>query len=169
MIKDWWAKRLTKDSLSIDLIAEPSKKPQKEHNLNSVDSKMLEQELAKMLEKKVVEECLDEFHKIIFLMFVVVQKTKKRPVWDSQHINTFTRKEHFKMESLGRVREMILRTVLDKRYLLSFATQYQGNENPSILMGKKGIQVQMHAICPYKIKNLQNAEVKEPTFSAKMG
>ena len=70
-----------------------------------------------MLDKYAVEECPKEHQGIISLMFVVVQKKKKQPVWDGQHMNTFTRKEHFKMEILGTVKKTIMRrdwmTVLD--------------------------------------------------------
>jgi hypothetical protein len=70
-----------------------------------------------MLEKRAVEECPPDFIGVISPMFVVIQKKKKRPVWDGQFVNSFMKKEHFKMESLNTVKETILRedwmTVLD--------------------------------------------------------
>ena len=72
---------------------------------------MLDQELAQMLDKHAVKECPEGHQGIISPMFVVVQKKKKQPVWDGQHVNTFTRKEHFKMESLGTVKEAIMREI----------------------------------------------------------
>ena len=117
VIQDQWANRLLQKGLTINLIANLGKSPHEEYVLNSEDAQMLDQELMQMLSKDTVEECPEGSQRVISPMFVVVQKKKKRPVWDGQHINTFTKKEHFKMESLGTVKETIMiedwMTVLD--------------------------------------------------------
>jgi hypothetical protein len=107
VIGDQWAHNLLNKGLLIDLEREPIKNPQEEFHLNEEDSQLMREELVSMLEKGAIEECPTSDLGIISPLFVIVQKKKKRLVCDGRYVNGHTRKEHFMMESLATVKEVL--------------------------------------------------------------
>ena len=110
IIQNAWAVQIIQEGLKMKFLEEPKANSVEEYYLNNQDNLILEKEVKVMLQSKLaIEECYGE-KGIVSPLFVIPKPGgKKRPVWDGTHINSYLVKEHFKMESLLTVRELLKR------------------------------------------------------------
>jgi hypothetical protein len=103
-----------RDGITVDFISTPT--PQDLHPIyfKEEEIKVIDSEIEQMLLKNVIQEASEG---VLSNIFVIQRKDKLRPVWDGRHVNSFIPQEHFQMEGLQDLRELLKRgdymTVLD--------------------------------------------------------
>lgn len=108
-IKDPWVIDLITKGLTPDLISIPHQDHQPEHFLSSEDKVIVTEEIQKLIEKLAmrVKNNKEGFYNPIF---VIPKKdgNGKRMILDCRLLNENVSKEHFKMESLATLRDIIM-------------------------------------------------------------
>jgi len=109
IVQDKWVCNIVKNGFPLEMLTEPTPNPTEKFMMSEDDQKILDLEVQDLLHKGAIEECFDN-EGVYSPMFVVPKKNgKKRPVWDGRYLNSFHKKEHFQMEGLMVVRELLER------------------------------------------------------------
>lgn len=102
-----WPLSVIQDGYQIPLIRKPTPWRLRQINLNSTEQLAVNEAVQKFLHAEIIELSPTQNTDFLSNFFTIQEATKRRPILDCQKINNFIQCQHFKMEGVPALRDII--------------------------------------------------------------